>query len=155
MRRTPEQFERCPECRADWSGGQTCTDDFHTMLFWELDDQLYDVHHLLVLCYNVQHPSIYSPETLRWAIDVLTEFVETDLSPQALRKRIQNSVDSSVRKHKITGTPEAHGSYVHPVVWTITVADVVADGVERYYASVRAWAKAILSSLRASGNFVQ
>lgn len=142
----------CPECGADWSDGQTCTDHFHMMLFWEYDYQLPDVHHLLVLCYHIQHPSLYSPETLRWAIGTLTEFAETDLSPQALRECIQHSVDSGVRKHKIAGTPESHGSYTLPVAWTMTAADVVAAGVEQYYDSVRAWAAAAVAALRASGN---
>lgn len=142
----------CPECGADWSDGQTCTDHFHLMLFWEFDYQLFDVHHLMVVSYNLQHPSIYSPETLRDVKKMLRAFLEEGVTPQTMRQQISRTVDSSTRTHKITGTPEAHGSYEKPVTWEMHAVDVIHAGREHYFASVRQWAESILKSLRESGN---
>lgn len=142
----------CPECDADWSDGQTCTDCFHLLLGWEHEYQLPDVHHLLVLCYHLQHPSLYSPTTLAWGKRALARFLEEGVTPQALRREMHPMMDSGKRNFKITGTPESHGAYAHPVVWTMTVHDVVQGGPDHYYANVRAWAESILQSLRASGN---
>jgi hypothetical protein len=143
---------RCPECGADWSGGQTCTDHFHLMSAWELDNQLYAVHHLMVLCFYLQHPSLYSPEGLRDAQQLLVKFLEDGLTPQQVRQRMGEAVSSGTRTYQITGTPESHGSYRHPVQWTMTAADVTAAGLENYDTSVRAWAESVLKSLHESKN---
>lgn len=147
-----EATYRCPECRADWSGGQTCADHFHTLLAWEWEHQLLDVHHLLVLCYHVQHPSLYSPDGLRYSQGLLVEFVEQGISPQQMRQRMSKEVDSGSRQFRIKGTPDSHGAYAFPVEWSMAAADVVAAGVGQYYESVRAWAAGVLQSLRVSGN---
>jgi hypothetical protein len=144
--------ERCPECGAPQVNGLTCADHFHQLLGWELEYLLFDLHHLMVLCYHLQHPSLYSPETLTAAMGMLRDFVEQGISPQAMRERIQGRVDSGVRQHRIKGIPDAHGAYAHPVTWALTVADVVAAGLDAYYASVQAWAESVLAALRTSGN---
>lgn len=147
-----EPAKVCPECGAVWADGPTCTDHFHTLGFRELDHRLYDVHHLMVLCYHIQHPSLYSPEGLAQAHGLLVIFLEQDVSPQTVRQQITGPMDSGVRTHKIAGTLEAHGRYAQPVVWSMRVGDVAAAGIEHYYASVRAWARAVLDDLRRSGN---
>jgi hypothetical protein len=141
-----DAVKRCPECGAD------CTDHFHLMGFWELDNQLLDVHHLMVLCYHLQHPGLYSPEGLRDAKLLLVVFLEEGLTPQQVRKRIGKAVDSGTRPYTIKGTAAAHGTYTHPVHWTMTAADVTAAGLENYVARVRAWADSVLDSLRRSQN---
>ncbi len=142
----------CPECGAAWPDGQTCVDAFHTLGFWEMDGGLLDVHHLMVLCYHLQHPSLYSPEGLASAMRLLAEFVDGGVTPQAVRRRNAKSLDSGARRHKIKGTPASHGAYAHPVAWSMTVADVVAAGMDRYYDSIRAWARSVLESLGEAGN---
>jgi hypothetical protein len=146
--------KRCPECGADWPSGQTCADHFHTLLAWEWEHQLLDVHHLLVLCYHVQHPRLYSPDGLRCAQGLLVGFVEQGIPPQQMRQRMGKEVDSGSRQFRIKGTPDSHGAYAFPVEWTMTAGDVVAAGVGLYYESVRAWAAGVLQSLRESGNLV-
>lgn len=143
---------RCPECGAHHVAGLMCADHFHQLLGWEYGYLLFDVHHLLVLCYHLQHPSLYSPETLTAAMGMLRDFLEQGISPQAMRERIKGSVDSGVRQHRITGTPDAHGVYAYPVTWTMTAADVVTAGLDAYYASVQAWAESVLAALRHSSN---
>jgi hypothetical protein len=66
------------------------------MLFWEAENPNYGVvHHLMVLCYHLQHPSLYSPEGLRQAITLLSDFLERGLTPEQVRKRSRNTVNSS------------------------------------------------------------
>jgi hypothetical protein len=143
---------RCPACGADWTDGQTCTDHFHLMSAWELDNQLYDVHHLMVLCYHLQHPGLYSPEGLTLAKKLLMEFLEDGIEPQGMRRHIGKTFDSGKRDYRIKGTPDSRGTYEHPVRWEMVAADVTRAGIDHYYASVRRWAESILKSLRETGN---
>jgi hypothetical protein len=149
-----ETVERCPECGTVWTEGNTCQDHFNQMGVWEIENPEYhrQVHHLMVLCYYLQHPSLYSPEGLGFAKQLLVDFVERGVTPQQVRRRDRGRVDSSKRKFKINGTPERHGAYAHPVAWPMTAANVTGGGPDRYCDSVRAWAQSMLAALRASGN---
>lgn len=142
---------RCPECGAAWTDGKTCSDAFHEMLAWEFEHGLPDVHHLVVLCYHLQHPSLYSPAGLASAQGLLVDFVERGVTPDAARRRSGPRLDSGKRTFKIKGTPSSHGAYPHPPAWTMTAADVVAGGVGNYYDNVRRWARLTLEALRSSG----
>jgi hypothetical protein len=123
------------------------------MLLWESENPaLAAVHHLMVLCYHLQHPSLYSPEAVKYGKNLLIDFVERGVSPQETRKRHKGKVDSGKRKWKIEGTPESFGSYERPIHWTLTAVDVIADGPGPYCDKVHAWAQSVLQVLRASGN---
>ena len=143
----------CPECNTDWSDNQTCEDYFHMMGFWELDHQLYDVHHLMVLSYYLQHPSSLSQEWLVGAKQQLIAYLEQGVTPQEMRKRIAPQVDSGVRQYKISASPESTAHYQHPILWSMRANDVVEAGMDAYYASVQAWASSILEDLRQTKNF--
>lgn len=147
--------ESCSECAAKLHDGLSCLEYFHQMLFWENEHPEYgtSVHHLMVLSYYLQHPSLYSPEGLEHARHLLEDFVVHKIAPEQIRKRSQPAVDSSQRKWKITGTPGAHGSYPSPVLWTMTAADVAAGGERSYVENVRLWAQSIYDSLRTSGYY--
>lgn len=149
-----ETGARCPECGADWSDGTTCQDHFDQMLYWEMEDMeaLGIVHHLMVLSYHLQHPSLYSPDGLTYAKGLLVDFVERGVTPQDKRHDMRDEVDSGNRKFKIKGKPGMQGAYGHPVEWTMTAADVVGRGMDDYVPSVKTWAGSILDSLRASDN---
>jgi hypothetical protein len=122
------------------------------MLAWEWEHQLFAVHHLLVLCYHLQHPRQYSPAGLEGAEKLLVDFVEGGVSPQAMCQQISQQVVSGQREYTIKGTPAAHGAYRHPIQWDMCAADVTHAGVEQYEASVRRWADCTLKALRESGN---
>jgi hypothetical protein len=122
------------------------------MLFWEMANPGFDVHHLMVLCYNLQHPSLYSPEGLNGAKQLLVDFLERGLTPNMVRQRDRGKLDSGKRDFKITGTPASHGVYAHPVTWAMTTTDVITSGVIAYCDSVRAWARSVHEALKASGN---
>ncbi len=148
-----ETQQICPECGASVPKGSTCQDYFSQMLAWENEKpENWQVHHLTVLCYYLQHPSLYSPDGLREAKQLLIEFVENGVSPQEMRRRSRDQVDSGTRKWKVTATADSHGAYLHPIQWKMTAADVVANGIDAYCDSVRAWARSMLDTIRASGN---
>jgi hypothetical protein len=145
--------QTCAECGTPLAGEKTCRDDFDQILFWEAEfPALGAVHHLTVLCYHLQHPSLYSPDGLAYAQQLLVEFVERGVSPVEIRRRSRVQVDSGNRSWKIKGTADAYGLYARPVEWTMTAADVVAGGSERYCDNVRVWARSVLDNLRQSGN---
>ena len=72
-----------PGMRSSHTGERSCVDDFNELLAWEADNPAYaqEVHHLTVLCYHLQRPSLYSPEGLAGAKGLLVDFVEGGLSP--------------------------------------------------------------------------
>jgi hypothetical protein len=142
----------CPECQAAWVDGNACQAAFYQMLAWESEYAIYDVHHLLVLCYYLQHPSLYSPEALLGAQKLLVDFLIKGISPQQVRQRDRVEVDSGRRKFKIKGKPDSHGAYANPVAWSMTAVDVVARGVEVYQDNVKAWARAVYRDIQLSGN---
>jgi hypothetical protein len=139
----------CPECGASYAKGQTCRDYFHQMLFWENDDPARgEVHHLMVLCYHLQHPGLYSAEGLRYARQLLVDFVERGLSPEEARRRNRDRVNSGRRDWSITARPGNQGAYERSITWTMTAADVVAGGAEAYCENVRAWAESVSKNLK-------
>lgn len=145
--------EHCPECGALWRHGVTCADHFHQMLFWENEDSAnWAVHHLTVLCYHLQHPSLYAADGLEHAKGLLIKFVDEGVDPRVLRVQMRDEVDSGKRKFKITATADSRGAYAHPITWTMTAADVVAGGIAQYIEQVTAWGRSALADLRASGN---
>jgi hypothetical protein len=125
------------------------------MLAWEAEypDKTMAVHHLMVLCYHLQHPHLCSPQGLAGAQQLLAQCVEEGAAPQEVRRRQRARVDSGRRTWKITGTPAAYGAYAHPIQWPIIAADVTAGGVDDYIAHVQAWARSVLKALKASGNW--
>jgi len=91
-----ETIHICSECGAVLQDEKTCQDHFYQMLFWENEYPGYgEVHHLTVLCYHLQHPSLYSPEGLSGGIQLLADFVERGVTPEDSRKRSRAAVDSS------------------------------------------------------------
>ena len=143
----------CPECATVWQDGETCQDCFYQMLYWEAENPGYgEVHHLMVLCYYLQHPSLYSPEGLEAGMRLLVDFVEGNLSPQEARRRMQGKVSSRRRHWKLVATPQASGAYPYPVRWEYLAKDVVEGGASGYCQNVRKWAQSALEALKASGN---
>ena len=106
-----------------------------------------EVHHLTVLCYHLQHPSLYSPESLQYARKLLVDFLVYGLSPAEARLQNKDQLDSGKRQIKITSRRGSQGAYLAPIHWRMTVTDVVAAGKEHYPTAVRAWADSILHAL--------
>ena len=145
--------EICPGCGTQWRDGITCEAHFHQMLYWEHENPAnWEVHHLMVLCYHLQHPSLYAPDGLATSKNLLVTFVDGGVSPQEVRVQSRDIVDSGKRKFKITATPDLHGAYANPIRWSMTTADVIDAGIDGYIDSGYAWAKSTLEALKSSGN---
>jgi Family of unknown function (DUF5946) len=146
----------CPECGATHPADQTCNDDFNQLLAWETEDaDKWTVHHLMVLSYHVQHPTMYSQDGLNAAIKLLAEFLETNITPDEIRKRERARLNSNRRRFNITSRSGSYGAYKHPVHWPMTAATVVAGGPDNYVANVQAWATSIYDELKATENLDQ
>jgi hypothetical protein len=124
------------------------------MLYWEAEDPaLAEVHHLMVLCYHLQHPGLHSREGLHQAVALLSDFVEGGVSPAEIRRRNRIRVASQNRKWKVKASGTDRGSYQHEVHWAVVARDIVAAGQQNYVESVRKWAEAVLENLKVTGNF--
>ncbi len=120
------------------------------MLYWEAEVPARgEVHHLMVLCYHLQHPSLYSPDGLRHALGLLQDFVAHGKAPAEVRRRQRQQVASDQRAWKITARPGAHGAYDRRIAWTMTAADVIAGGADAYCDNVRLWAASIYRAVNA------
>jgi hypothetical protein len=138
--------QTCPECGADWRDDVTCRDHFDQMLVWEFEDPggAGAVHHLTVLCFYIQHPSLYAPDGLAQAKQILKAFVEDGVTPAEMRKRLRNKVDSGKRDWKISGgQPASHG---RTIVWPLTIVDVA--GLDGYAERVQQWARSVHETLK-------
>lgn len=143
----------CPECGAAWDADMTCETYFHQMLFWEHENPANGVvHHLMVLCYYLQHPTLYSQDGVNVGKGLLTAFIKEGRSPAEMREANRDKVNSKNRDWKITARPDDKGAYANPVIWTLHAADVVRHGEPRYVESVREWAQAAYGDLVATEN---
>jgi hypothetical protein len=148
-----QSIAQCSQCGASQTPGRTCRDDFDQMLYWENENPEYGaVHHLMVLCFHIQHPDLYSPEGLVEGKRLLADFLVAGLTTQEVRRRNRKRVDSGVRTWKIKGRDGARGAHANPVRWPLTAADVVTRGERNYAGSVEAWAGTVLETLRETDN---
>lgn len=114
-----------------------------------------EVHHLMVLCYHLQHPALFSPEGLANSVQLLVDFVEGGRTTEEARRQNRSALDSASRTWKIKGTPGSYGTYKLPMRWRVTTTDVAAGGRDNYVAGVKEWAHAIFEDLRESGNYTR
>jgi hypothetical protein len=147
--------DACPECGAVWQAGLTCKASFHQMLYWENENPpLGAVHHLMVLAYHLQHPSLLSPEGLSYAIMLLVSFLEHGLMPEHAHKHNRFLVSSEYREWKFHPGSGACASYAPLVSWQMTAPHVVMAGPAHYLQTVQDWSRSVLADLRASQNLL-
>lgn len=131
--------------------GEACIDLFYAMLYWENEDPaLGTVHHLMVLCYYLQHPATYSAQGFAQARHLLADFIVHGLSPQEVVRRERRTVDSHERNWPISARPGNEGQPGFPANWTMTAADVILAGRAAYRESVQQWAAAVHEVLTAA-----
>jgi hypothetical protein len=136
----------CAECGAPLAASVTCREIFDQMMALEFQHftTYGSVHHLSVLCYNVQHPAGYTDDYWRYAAALLTEAVEGEMPAEVLRARMRGETAPGRRAMKIRGAPEM----AHAHAWTMRCGDIPLDDADRYTAGVRAWARSIVDVLR-------
>ncbi len=131
----------CPECGAP---GDTCHEKFESMLALEFEDPKVfgAVHHLTVICFNLQHSSMFTDESIAWMSSTVQAIVEEGLSPAELRERSVKKFDGKVKV--LRKAPRTSSK----IAWSMTVLDVRTDSPEIYVKDVTAWAKSILADMR-------
>lgn len=128
----------CPEC-----GALSCRDKFESMLALEFEDPAVfgAVHHVTVICYNLQHPVAFSEEALEWMRSTLRSIVEEGLTPAQIRERSQKQFKGQVKV--LSKSPKAP----RKAEWSMTATDVRTDSPEVYVNDVMAWARSILDDI--------
>lgn len=141
--------QRCSSCGAVLPEGQLCEAYFHQMLAWEFEDpRNWDVHHLTVLCYHLQHPHLYSPEGLAYGRSLLKKFVVDNENPQDIRKQAKSTLASDKRTWKVKGTAESQGSYEPHIDWQMNAAHIIEGGISNYIQNIHRWAALIYDQLQ-------
>jgi hypothetical protein len=130
----------CPEC-----GATGCRDRFEEMLALEFEDPAIfgAVHHITVICFNIQHPATFTEESLAWMRSSLRAIIVDGLSPAELRKLARKTTKGGVQIKRHTKPPE-EPSRTH---WSMTAADIRTGDPEVYREDIVAWAKSILKDL--------
>jgi hypothetical protein len=149
----PNSQTACQECCGSWQNDLTCRNCFQQLLYWENENPaLGSVHHLMVLSYHLQHPSLYSPEGLQYSLQQLIEFLEAGISPKQALKKNRTTLDSGIRQWTFKPKPGSVGGYIYPTAWHMTIQDVVNAGTKYYVGNIQRWAHSILADLRSAGN---
>lgn len=140
----------CSECGDILKDEKTCQDHFNQMLAWDFEDfeGAGQVHHLTVLCYRLQHPSLYSKEALKGAQKMLKEIIENNLSGSQFLEKTREDLKVQDRKWKFKGDAENHGEYTSKIVWKMTVSQVTVGGLGKYPELVRKWADSIYDEFK-------
>jgi glycosyltransferase involved in cell wall biosynthesis len=136
----------CPECGADLGELERCDELFGQALAWEWLDppRSYANHHLLVLSWEIQHPSRFSEPALAWARDALRHGVREGIDPEQLRRE---AAYLSRQRRDDGFRIVREGGEVVPRKWARTFADVVAEGSDAMPESVMRLAEAIVEEL--------
>ena len=150
----------CPECGARLAGSRSCIDYFHALLLLESEVATDPVataggrgavaHFYAVSCYILQHPEglRYTAEALAGARCNVADHLAGRVTLAELRSKVRRAADGPVRITRRACDPVPRW----PVeAWPLTVADVVAGGVDGYGDRVAAWAASIVRALDAAG----
>ena len=130
-------------------GEETCQDLFHQLLYWESEvPENGSVHHLMVLCFYLQHPSLYSQDGLLYARQLLEEFLINRISPAQIRSDRKALLSSKSRKWKVAGSQNSRGTYGKQVQWKMTARNVVEAGIHQYIGSINEWAESVHNTLK-------
>jgi hypothetical protein len=135
----------CPQC-----GAVGCKEKYGTMLALEFEQPTVfgAVHHITVVCYNLQHPDTFSDEALAWMRSSLRDIIDDNLSGPDLLKRARGSFGGNARVKRVGARGEGHAR----ARWSMTAADVRTSVPAVYVEDVRAWAASILKDLGVSEN---
>jgi hypothetical protein len=135
----------CPECGAVLRDIESCQEQFHALLYLENENpaEAAQVHHLMVMCYMLQHNS-YSDEAATGVIGMLEANLKRGVPPAELRRRMKDEVDSGNRKWKITGST----TFTRGLAWSMTIVDIDSADPACYAERVTEWARSVLATIR-------
>ena len=130
----------CPECGAPEGA---CKEKFESMLALEFEDPTVFgiVHHITVICFNLQHPASFSEEARSWMCSTLHAAIVEGLSPLELRERSRKQFNGKVKV--LSKTPHTF----QRVKWSMNIMAVRTDSPDVYVNDVKAWAQSILDDI--------
>jgi len=131
----------CPECSASWEPGATCQDHFHACLALEYEhpESFGAVHHLLVICYMLQH-NAYSAHAWLDARQMLAGFVGGTLSPYQIRRKNRLLKQNPGSISRGPGLAE-----FQQIMWRCTIKSIRLSDPAVYCEDIRAWAVSVLA----------
>lgn len=148
----------CQECGAPLPGGAECIGHFHALLLLEHEVAADPdataggrgevAHFYAVSSYVLQHPEgmNYTAEALAGVRRGLADHLAGRVTISGQRLRVRRAADGAARITRRAGDEVVRW----PVdSWPLTVADVLAGGVEGYCGRVATWAESILRTLDA------
>lgn len=131
----------CPEC-----GAPDCRERFGDIIALEFEDpEVFGaVHHITVICYNLQHPGFFTDEALEWMRSSLRAVIVDGLSPIELRERARKQSKGGVRVRRKTNDEQP------PAITNLsmTVKDIRTNTPDIYREDIIKWAKSILKDLK-------
>ena len=139
--------DRCVECGAVLSEGNTCQTIFDEFLSLEYTNPAYgQVHFLTVASFMIQHGR-YSDAALIWMQSMLRAALDEQLTAQQLRQRAAQGMDDAARTWKVSR--QADERPLPRVAWSRTIADVAQSmqDPEKYCEQVKQWAQATLQQM--------
>jgi Family of unknown function (DUF5946) len=141
----------CHECGATVPDNGTCRDHFHALLLLESEipgGPGETPHFLAVSSYALQHPEgmNYTAEALAGSRRSVADQLTGRATLEQIRRRVRQAADGPQRVTRRAGDPVVRWRVSR---WPMTVADVLAGGVEGYAARVEQWARSIVRILDA------
>ena len=134
----------CPECGAESTPEMNCETVFNDCLAHEfVDPDFFEVHHLTVAAYMLQHSSRLSD--LGWLAtrQLLREFLIEKKSPSQIKKQNEKIVENGKRNWKITSSNGL--ALIDRRVWKKTIMNISLIDSAHYRDTIIAWACAVLT----------
>ncbi|MCM3782417.1 DUF5946 family protein [Neobacillus mesonae] len=136
---------RCIECGAEGIDGYSCYELFGFPLVWEHNDpELYALHFWLVSCYMIQHPSNYTEEGYRQAVQLFKDAYDNEWETAYILKINKERVANA---GKITNPLPSKDRQRKLKLWTMTVDDIYLGGEKNAIFNIMKWRAQIRSEL--------
>ena len=139
----------CHECGAAVPDGGSCRDHFHALLLLESEvpgGPGETPHFLAVSSYALQHPEgmNFTAEALAGSRRQVADRLAGVATMEQIRRRVRRAADGPRRVTRRAGDAVVRWRVSG---WPMTVADVLAGGVEGYAGRVEHWARSIVRTL--------
>jgi hypothetical protein len=133
----------CHQCGGLPMDGKSCREKFEDALALEFGDPVIfsAVHHITVICYNIQHPYDFSEEALEWMKSTLRSIIVDELTGADVREQARKKYNGGIKVKSKASSDKMNAK----MNWSMTIMDVRTDNAEVYTKDIKTWAKSILN----------